>query len=64
MVLADIYDLLNDVFFQSVRVIGIAACAGLAIFLGIKLRKHMDAKKKSTEINNADDNGDTTNTTM
>ena len=60
MVLADIYDLLNDVFFQSVRFIGIAACAGLAIFLGIKLRKHMDAKKKSTEINN----GDTTNTTM
>ena len=45
MVLADIYDLLNDLFFQSLRFIIIAAVAGVAIFIGIKLRKRHDAKK-------------------
>ena len=66
MVLADIYDLLNDVFFQSLRFIVIAAIAGLGIFIGIKLRKRSDAKKAATinECAANEENTDTTNTTM
>lgn len=63
MVLADIYDLLNDLFFQSLRFIIIAAVAGVAIFIGIKLRKRHDAKKAAEDVT-AEEVSDTTNTTM
>lgn len=46
MILADIYDLLNDVFFEVLRLVFITAMIALAIFLGVKLRKHMIRKKK------------------
>lgn len=63
MVLADIYDLLNDLFFQSLRFIIIAAVVGAAIFIGIKLRKRHDAKKAAENVT-AEEVSDTTNTTM
>ena len=44
MLLADVYTLFNDVFFEVVRLLIIAAFAGLAIFLGVSLRKKHDQK--------------------
>lgn len=64
MIMADVYDLLNDVFFEVIRFALIAALMVLAIFLGVKLRKHHDNKKKNemeTGIGqNNDDNTDAT----
>lgn len=60
MILADIYDLLNDLFSESVKFIMIAALAGLAVFIGIRLRKHTDAKKAEKAEKTADADNNTT----
>ncbi len=49
MILADIYTLLNDVFFEIIRFIGILALVVLAIFLGANIRKFVDRKKAAKE---------------
>lgn len=51
MILADVYTLLNDVFFEVLRFIVILAAAVLAIFLGAALRKFVDKKKAAKEHN-------------
>lgn len=63
MILADIYDLLNDVFFEVLRLVFITAMIALAIFLGVKLLKHHDKKKEmesaGSDNNITDDTGST-----
>ncbi|MGN0375882.1 MAG: hypothetical protein ACI4EN_10330 [Butyrivibrio sp.] len=49
MILADIYTLFNDVFFELLRFIVILAAVVLAIFLGATLRKFVDRKKAAKE---------------
>ena len=49
MILADIYTLFNDVFFELLRFIAILAAVVLAIFLGATLRKFVDRKKAAKE---------------
>lgn len=49
MILADVYTLLNDVFFEVIRFIGILAVVVLAIFLGAAIRKFVDKKKAAKE---------------
>ena len=64
MILADIYDLLNDVFFEVLRLVFITAMIALAIYLGEKLRNHHD-KKKELESTGSDNNiTDDTGSTM
>lgn len=49
MILADVYTLLNDVFFEVIRFIGILAVVVLAVFLGATIRKFVDKKKAAKE---------------
>lgn len=64
MILADIYDLLNDVFFEVLRLVFITAMIALAIFLGVKLRKHHDKKKEMGSAGSDNDITDDTGSTM
>lgn len=65
MIMADIYDLLNDVFFEVIRFVLIGALMVLAIFLGVKLRKHHDNKKKNEmESSITDEKSDTTDASI
>ena len=64
MILADIYDLLNDVFFEVLRLVFIAAMIALAIFLGVKLRNHHDKKKEMESAGNEENITDDTGSTM
>lgn len=54
MILADVYVLLNDIFFEVVRFLAIAALIVLAVFLGSRLRKLTDKIKASKEKNSPD----------
>lgn len=45
MILADVYDLLNSIFFQIAEFVAIAALIVLAVFIGSRLRKLYDRKK-------------------
>lgn len=65
MIMADIYDLLNDVFFEVIRFVLIGALMVLAISLGVKLRKHHDNKKKNEmESSITDEKSDTTDASI
>ena len=55
MILADVYVLLNDIFFEVVRFLAIAALIVLAVFLGSRLRKLTDKIKASKEKNSLDE---------
>ncbi len=55
MILADVYVLLNDIFFEVVRFLAIAALIVLAVFLGSRLRKLTDKIKASKGKNSLDE---------
>ncbi len=69
MITADVYTLLNDIFFEVIRFVGILALVILAIFLGGKLRKLHDRKKSEKDAaaqtmdSVSEDNTDITNNT-
>ena len=49
MILADVVVLLNDIWFEVLRFVAIAALIVLAVFLGYNLRKLTDKIKASKE---------------
>lgn len=49
MILADVYDLLNDVFVQVLKFVLLAAVIVLAVYIGTTLRKKHDAKVAAAE---------------
>ena len=49
MILADVVFLLNDIWFEVLRFVVIAALSVLAVFLGYNLRKLTDKIKASQE---------------
>ena len=49
MILADVVFLLNDIWFEVLRFVVIAALTVLAVFLGYNLRKLTDKIKASQE---------------
>lgn len=69
MITADIVDLLNDIFSESVRLVFLLAVILLAIFLGKKLRDRKDSQTASDNLDNStkvdddvkDDEKDNTN---
>lgn len=63
MITATVADLFNDLFFEILRLVIIVCFAGLAIFLGIKLRKNHDAKINKAVENKESEESDNTNTT-
>ena len=60
MILADVYDLLNNLFVQVLKFVFIAALIVLAVFLGAKLRKYVDKKKSAKEADKDTDSNTTT----
>lgn len=54
MILADVYTLLNDVFFEILRFVGILAVVVLAVCLGATLRKVVDKKKAAKEATSSE----------
>lgn len=54
MILADVYTLLNDIFFEVIRFVAIAALIVLAVFLGSRLRRLVDKIKASKKKNSPD----------
>ena len=52
MILADVIPLLNDIWFEVLRFVIIAALIVLAVFLGYNLRKLTDKIKASKEAKN------------
>lgn len=54
MILADVYTLLNDVFFEILRFVGILAVVVLAVFVGATLRKVVDKKKAAKEATSSE----------
>ena len=54
MILADVYTLLNDIFFEVVRFVAIAALIVLAVFLGSRLCKLTVKIKASKEKDSPD----------
>ena len=60
MILADVYDLLNNLFVQVLKFVFIAALIVLVVFLGAKLRKYVDKKKSAKEADKDTDSNTTT----
>lgn len=58
MITADIVDLLNDIFSESVRLVFLLALILLAIFLGKKLRDRKDSKTANDAENTTEVTGD------
>ena len=57
MILADVYTLLNDLFFESVRLIVILVAVIVAVICGAAVRKAVDKKKAAKELTASEEQG-------